>query len=279
MNYQRLYDELIQKARSEGRTKGRGVYYEAHHIVPKCLGGEGKVVEYKTHSNIILLTAKEHFLGHYYLTKIYPDNLKLAYAFWMMCNQVKSNNRRPERDYSEIANFAEMYEEVRTRRAELGVSEETRAKLSKAHKGKTLSKEHRAKMSIALKGRPCSEETRAKISAANKGRRLPPLSEETKAKRAAAAVARKGRPGPTKGKVLTEEHKTKISSANKGKPKSEEHKAKLKKPRSEEARAKMSIAKKGKPSPKKGVPLSEERKAAMRETWKLRKEGKFLNKS
>ena len=77
-------------------------------------------------------------------------------------------------------------------------------------------------------------------------------SEESNAKRSASM----------KGRPMSEEHKTKISSANKGKskgPQSEEHKAKLStankgKSTSKQSRAKMSAA-------KIGIPKSEEHKA------------------
>ena len=58
-------------------------------------------------------------------------------------------------------------------------SPEHRAKLSKANKGRPLSPEHRAKLSKAHKGKPLSPEHRAKISKSNKGRSLSP---ETRAK-------------------------------------------------------------------------------------------------
>jgi hypothetical protein len=92
MDYKKIYDDLISKARSENRIKGGDIYYEAHHIIPKCMGGEGKIHQWKTHSNIILLTAKEHFVAHKLLCEIYPDNHKLVYAYFMMCNMVNSTN-------------------------------------------------------------------------------------------------------------------------------------------------------------------------------------------
>jgi hypothetical protein len=90
MNYKKIYDDLISKARSENRIKGGNIYYEAHHIIPKCLDGEGNVNQWKKHPNIILLTAKEHFVSHKLLCEIYPDNYKLVYALYAMIG-LKSN--------------------------------------------------------------------------------------------------------------------------------------------------------------------------------------------
>lgn len=60
-----------------------GIYYEGHHIIPLCLGGEGKNKEYK-HPNLVLLTKKEHLLAHRLLIKIYPKNRYILYAYNLM---------------------------------------------------------------------------------------------------------------------------------------------------------------------------------------------------
>ena len=44
MNHQKIYDLIIQRAQSENRKKLKKtnslyVYYENHHIIPKCLDG------------------------------------------------------------------------------------------------------------------------------------------------------------------------------------------------------------------------------------------------
>jgi endogenous inhibitor of DNA gyrase (YacG/DUF329 family) len=93
MNYQRIYDQIIERARSENRKKGKGVYYEAHHIIPKCIGGEGNTREWKTHSNIVLLTGREHFLCHWILIRLYPNNRSLLYAFDLMCSISPSHKK------------------------------------------------------------------------------------------------------------------------------------------------------------------------------------------
>ena len=111
MNYKKIYDEIILKAKSEERVKGCDIYYESHHIIPKCLGGEGKTTEWKTHPNIVLLTAKEHFISHLLLCEIYPYEEKLKFALWAMCNQdrngkrYKINSKQYERIRCEFANI------------------------------------------------------------------------------------------------------------------------------------------------------------------------------
>ena len=78
MNYQRIYDQIIDRAKKEKRTKGQGIYYESHHIVPRCLGGSDK------RENLLLLTAREHFICHWLLSRMYPGNNKLIFAFHAM---------------------------------------------------------------------------------------------------------------------------------------------------------------------------------------------------
>jgi len=98
------------------------------------------------------------------------------------------------------------------------LSEETRKKLSESHKGKIHSEEHRRKNSETKKGennhnygKIHSEKTRRKMSEAQKGENHYMYgkihSEETKIKLSEAH----------KGKILSEEHKEKISEAHKGK--------------------------------------------------------------
>lgn len=104
MDYQKQYNLLISKARSEDRTKGNDVYYESHHIIPVCLGGEGSRTDL-SHPNIILLTAREHIIAHRLLHSIYPDNTKLAYAYWSMAHNPRYgdlNYRMGCRQYEEI---------------------------------------------------------------------------------------------------------------------------------------------------------------------------------
>jgi len=87
MDYQRIYDQIIDRAQREKRVKVKGgIYYERHHIVPRCMEGSNR------QENLVLLTAREHFLCHWILVRIYPKNRKLAKAFNTMC-QTKSKHQ------------------------------------------------------------------------------------------------------------------------------------------------------------------------------------------
>jgi hypothetical protein len=74
MDYELIYNRIIRNAVNQKRIKNKDQYYERHHIVPKCLGGTNNK------NNLVLLTAKEHFIAHHLLWKIHPDNNKIAYA-------------------------------------------------------------------------------------------------------------------------------------------------------------------------------------------------------
>ena len=76
MNYKKNYYDYIEYLKNLGKRNLE--YSEKHHIIPRCLGGTNDK------DNLIELTAREHFLAHYLLMKIYPDNYKLADAFRMM---------------------------------------------------------------------------------------------------------------------------------------------------------------------------------------------------
>jgi hypothetical protein len=87
MNYSKIYDEIINNAKSTNRIKSKNLYFENHHIIPKSIYGTNDKI------NLVLLTAKEHFVCHHLLTKIY-DNAKLKFAFWSMCNQLSGDVNR-----------------------------------------------------------------------------------------------------------------------------------------------------------------------------------------
>lgn len=88
MNYSKIYNLIILNAKTANRKKSKDKYFESHHILPKCLNGTNNK------NNLILLTAKEHFICHHLLTKIYPNSSKLHSAFWLMLNFVSDKQQR-----------------------------------------------------------------------------------------------------------------------------------------------------------------------------------------
>jgi len=144
MTSEEKYNALIEKAKSENRVKGKGVYYEGHHIVPKCVGGTGHSNGWKTHPNIILLTAKEHFMAHVYLIDMYPDHEhSLRWALHRMMN---SKNSVTPRDLDEEA---EIYERMRKEHSEFVSKSQTGRKLSK----KTVDKIRKSALERDLTGK------------------------------------------------------------------------------------------------------------------------------
>ena len=81
MNYRKIYFRIVFNAKSQNRKKHDGIYYESHHILPKSLFPLWE----KRKSNLVLLTAKEHYFCHELLTKIFPSR-EMNYALWFLSN-------------------------------------------------------------------------------------------------------------------------------------------------------------------------------------------------
>ena len=186
MNYLRHYNLLIFRA----RNRILDGYVERHHIIPKCLNGP------EDDENIVILTAREHFLAHLLLVKIYPEERKLLFAVRMM-----SGNPTGKR------NTNKTYAWIKERISKLGHSEETKKKIGRsgsdnAFYGKTHKQETKDKQSEVMKGRLVGElnpffgkkhskEIQDKISQQNLGRTH---SEEAKRKIGEASKIRIRRP-------------------------------------------------------------------------------------
>ena len=209
MNYKQIYNQLISKRQQE--TPPENCYTETHHIKPKCIGGTNE------QSNLVKLTAREHYIAHLLLAKIYNTYGMYAAVIYMQTGRLK--NRKFKFN-------SRLYQKIR---------EEFAQKMSQKMKGKTpwikgkhLSEEAKRKISVASKGNKTwlgkhhSEESRKKMSAASKGNKTwlgKHHSEETKRK---LSEIHKGRyigrtPTWLVGKPLSEEHKQKVAKANTGK--------------------------------------------------------------
>jgi hypothetical protein len=159
MNHLNQYNILIERAQKENRKKGLTVYYESHHILPKCVGGSNDKI------NRVLLTAKEHFVAHKLLVFIYPNIRSLVYALhMMMCIKHNGNG------YRNIKPTSRDYAFLRELHGNTPTTEEHIKHLSESHKGIPSPK----------KGIPMTEEQLRKNSESHIGLLQ---SEETKQKR------------------------------------------------------------------------------------------------
>jgi len=146
--YARWYTTIIERARTREKPKG---YVEKHHFIPLALGGDKK--------DIVVLTAKEHFIAHLLLVRMTTGEAKakMCHGLWKMCVHSKLHNA--SRYIPSAKTFA--------------IARELKAKAtSDQHRGKTISPEHRARLSALRKGKPGSPHTpssRAKMSQQHAG--------------------------------------------------------------------------------------------------------------
>jgi hypothetical protein len=101
--YTKWYNSLIEKAanrfnidpsiqiiQNRRRAKKQFGYIEGHHIIPRSIKPELSI----NHFNIVYLTAKEHFIAHLLLTKMFlgKEKQKMIFAFRRM--QHHNNGKR-----------------------------------------------------------------------------------------------------------------------------------------------------------------------------------------
>ena len=187
MNYLKIYTNLIEINKQKLRDKSGGKYYEEHHINPKCLGGNDN----KT--NLVLLTAREHFLAHWLLVKLYPNNKKLIYAFNAFCMNTNNGNRP-------VSMF---YEYAKIRRSDiLRNTTEWKLKISETMKKKIWVKKDRISKRVFE-----YELEKYLDNGYSKGRIIKSRKSHSKETRKKIAISHKG-------KKATKEHKEKISKSS-----------------------------------------------------------------
>lgn len=220
--YSRWYFSIIRSTLSKNRSRKQG-YFESHHIVPSSLSKKLK----KDKNNLVLLTAREHFIVHACLEKMgLTDAVRtsmLRAFIHMKASPYGERYTSKLYEYAKIrfANYIgnlkrgvklpdERRERMRIYMLENNPfrgkkhSSESIEKMRKSHKGKVITEEHRNKISQTMKGR----------LSPNKGNKY---SEESRMKLSNAF----------KGKTLTKEHKDAVSNALKGRIISEETRKKM----------------------------------------------------
>lgn len=172
------YTSIIEQAKS----RDANFYTEKHHIIPQSLGGSN------SKENLVRLSAREHFICHWLLTKcVYANVEKMNYALWLMMN-IQNDHQS----------------------ARYNINSHTYQRL-KERLSKTFSDQH--------KGRIMSDETKKKISETRKRKIAEGTLKVNENKEKYKIISEK-----RKGTKHSEETKEKISKANTGKKRSEKQK-------------------------------------------------------
>lgn len=166
-------------------------YGEKHHIIPHALGGDNST------SNIVKLTAREHWICHQLLTRMTVgiDRMRMLHPCLLFKRQCTSSKR---------------YEQLKIERSKMMLgykhSEDTKLKIAKSNIGKNAGRKHtaesKAKLSKALTGmqkpagfgfgRTHDEETKIKISKGNLGKNCGRIySQQTRDKLSASLLGLK----------------------------------------------------------------------------------------
>jgi hypothetical protein len=175
--YTHWYYALMQKRRNTPLLKVGG-YCENHHVLPECLGGPN------TKENMIMLSAREHYVAHLLLTKMFDGDAKkrMHYAFYSM--------RRKKAGMVRYEPNSHIYE-ILVKKIDRAPSEETRKRMRDSAKLRP----------------PQTEETRQLRSAAVRASYTPEL--------------RASRSAQFKDKPFTDQHRRNLSAGQKGKVMSE----------------------------------------------------------
>ena len=163
--YKKIYTKIIARGKLRGLDKTKlTVYYEKHHIKPRCVGGED------IDKNLVLLTYREHIIAHVILTRIYKDNADLIRAASFMLS-VTREDENGNKIVIKLSN-SKVAEEIKLRAVELNRGENSPSF------GRKLTEEHKKILSI-VNSHPKSESMKRKLSEINTGKHL---TEETKQK-------------------------------------------------------------------------------------------------
>ena len=194
--YSKWYNHIVERARFRITED----YTETHHIQPRSLGGSDEI------DNLVALTAREHFICHWLLTKMTTgeDKAKMIYAL----NGMKRSNKFAQRYETKIT--ARVYENLKREfskihsdtmkgkvpsNKDVPMSEEQKAKIraTKAANPYKWDPEKLAKRVASQTGAKRSQETKNKIRNSLLGKTKGPMSEEEKLKR---SIALKGKSKP-----------------------------------------------------------------------------------
>ena len=198
--YETWYATIIKNAKQRTLES----YTETHHIIPRSLGGQD------TKDNLVNLTAREHFVCHWLLTKIYPtgeEHWKMLNALRMMraekSGQHRYNTKITSRVYARLKEEYSILLSEKNKGAGNGYygkqhTEEAKRRISEANTGRKQTAEEKQKQIEAITGRkraPFSEEwinnLKEAHSGENNGMYGKKHTDEARAKQSARATGRK----------------------------------------------------------------------------------------
>ena len=203
--YNHWYNSITENAKSRNIDG----YTESHHILPLSLGGPD------TPENLVELTAREHFICHWLLVKMYPTGEE----HWKMLNALRIMRAESPRHKRYKTNItARVYENLK---------EEYSRLQSEKYRGKNNS----------FYGKKHTEEAKEKIRQANTGRIQPPDEKERQIKaitgrkvkftaewRENLSKSRTGEKNHRYGVEVSEETRKKIGDKMRGRKQTEEEK-------------------------------------------------------
>lgn len=168
MNYQKHYRLLIERA----ACRALSGYRERHHVVPRCMGGTDAP------SNVVALTAEEHYVAHQLLVKMHPGVGPLVTVTMLMAKKCSGNKAYGWLRRKNAAALSAM--PARSAKITASLMGNTRAHALLGRKRPPRAKEWAAKVAAQLRSLPKRKagewaptaETRARMSAAMKRRNL-----------------------------------------------------------------------------------------------------------
>ena len=173
MNYRKVYKMLVDNRLADSLPKEE--YGEVHHIVPKAEGGSDDA------SNKVRLSAREHYIAHLLLAKIYDDLAMYSAVMYMQCRSFTQSRafRFNSRLYASVRKeFGAKQREYLKHHPRIGPkngmygrhhTEESKKKMSCSQKGKKLTEEHKNKIKATLALPDVKVQMSAAISKAQKG--------------------------------------------------------------------------------------------------------------
>lgn len=183
--YTQIYYNIISNALS--RASIDTAYTEQHHIIPKSLGGTNEK------SNLVALTAKEHYICHLLLPKMTSGLAKKKMIYALYCITHVRNKGQVTRYIPSAKQYAKIKE----------VWQESLRGRPAHNKGKPMSAEQKEKLRRANLGKPSYVRTAA--------------TKEKMSKSQIGISKGKGRISNRKGVTMSAEQKEKIRQSMLGK--------------------------------------------------------------